>query len=732
MVAPDMESPWGADEREITRSIVRDCIWLVMGVAFLVLAVGGLREEAISYAIFAFFLALVLVVLVAHWVNQTHTELAALLLSVGSMTILVAGVRIFSAVLLAPWLLVGVLLICSVLGWQAGIASGVIGTALLTIDVIQHAAPPFTPFDAASLAAAMWGCVVLYWLISRPTRAALGWAMNSYQKALRETERARERQAELVRLSKTLSESNYRLQQLNIELERARQQAQEASRLKTQFATAVSHELRTPLNLIIGFCEMMVLAPESAYGEALPPSYQRDLEVVYRNAYHISALVDDILDLSQIEADRMALQRDWHSISAIVREAVHVVESLFHTRSLWLRVELPSDLPLIFADKTRIRQILINLLSNAARLTDQGGATVRVEKESERLLVHVEDTGPGIPYDDLQRVFEEFQQSRLPGGRRGGTGLGLTVSKRFAELHGGTLWVHSVLGQGTTFTLALPLTREAIHDERGEYFGRADRAPGRRSEPAVLVLDPSKYLHRVFRRYLDGYRVLHASTVASMRQQLKRRPVQAIVIVNAEGKDHMSVPFKEVLADHANLPVVRCCFSQIHGRFSQQATEIPVLLKPVTRESLFSALRKVAPQPARCLIVDDEGEMRTLLERMVRSFTPKCQVFFGENGEDALRHIQLDLPDVVLLDIRLGDISGIDVLQNIRQGKTMPAVILITGFDQEDEVIRVTEVSISRGDALPVGVAMRWLSAGLDAVLGRRSSAAGDVPAPVG
>ncbi|MCL5946765.1 MAG: ATP-binding protein, partial [Chloroflexi bacterium] len=528
MVTTDAESPWGADEREITRSIVRDCIWLVTGVSFLILAVGGLREEAITYAIFGFFAALAFVALLAYWVNRTHTELSALLLSVGSMVVLIAGIRVFPEVLLAPWLLVCVLLICSALGWQAGVASGVTGTVLLAVDVVQHAAPPLTPFNAASIAAAMWCCVALYWLISRPTRAALGWAMNSYQKALQETERARERQAELVRLSKTLSESNYRLQQLNLELERARQQAQEASRLKTQFATAVSHELRTPLNLIIGFCEMMVLAPESAYGEVLPPNYQRDLEVVYRNAYHISALVDDILDLSQIEADRMALQRDWHSISVVVKEAVRVVESLFRTRNLWLRVELPPDLPAVFVDKTRIRQILINLLSNAARLTDQGGATVRVEKASDRLLIHIEDTGPGIPYDDIQRIFEEFQQSRLSGGRRGGTGLGLTVSKRFAELHGGTLGVQSVLGQGTTLTLALPLTKEAAHDERGGYFGRADRAPGRRSEPAVLVFDPSKYLHRVFQRYLDGYRVLYASTAASMRQQLKRRPVQAI------------------------------------------------------------------------------------------------------------------------------------------------------------------------------------------------------------
>ncbi|MCL5947488.1 MAG: response regulator [Chloroflexi bacterium] len=189
-----------------------------------------------------------------------------------------------------------------------------------------------------------------------------------------------------------------------------------------------------------------------------------------------------------------------------------------------------------------------------------------------------------------------------------------------------------------------------------------------------------------------------------------------------------------MLDGHARLPVVRCYFSQMHGRFSQHATRVPILLKPVTRESLFSALRKVAPQPARCLIVDDEAEMRTLLERMVLSFAPGCRVYFGEDGEDALRQIQGDLPDVVLLDIRLGGISGTDVLQELRRQADTASlpVILITGFDQEDEVIRVTNVTLSRGNALPVGVAMRWLSVGLDAILGRRSNAGGDAATPVG
>ncbi|MCL4543373.1 MAG: ATP-binding protein [Chloroflexi bacterium] len=719
MEARGDDSAWIADEREITRSIVQDCAWLVTIAALVVLAIGGLRVAAISYTIFGFFVALALVSAVAHGIIRAHTEVAALVLAIGTMLTLAVGIRLFPQILLSPWLSICVLLTCSMLGWRAGVIAALLASLLLIAGAVQQAAPPLSPFNTASIIGVVWSCVALYWLISRPTRAALGWAFTSYQHAVRETERARERQADLARLSKTLTESNYRLQQLNIDLERARRAAQEAVRLKTQFATAVSHELRTPLNLIIGFCEMMVLSPHSAYGEQLPPSYQHDLEVVYRNACHISALVDDILDLSQIEADRMALQRDWYSLPSIIKEAVRVVESLFHDRGLWLRVHLPPATPPVYVDKTRMRQILINLLSNAARVTDRGGATVRLKEHEHVVRIQVEDTGPGIPPDDLRRVFEEFQQSRLPGGRRGGTGLGLTVSRHFAELHGGTLTVVSTLGQGSIFTLELPLQADEKTGQPGEWLGRADRAPGRKRERVILVLDPSRQFHRLFQRYIDGYRVLHASTLASARLQLKRRPVQAIVVAEA-GDEPPLAPARLFQPDESSLPFITCSFTPVRLRVDGHDTGVRTLLKPVTRESLALMLRSVAPGLTSCLIVDDEEEMRLLLERMVRSLYSSCRTLLATSGEEAIEVVRREQVDIVLLDVRLGGISGREVAVALRNDAVTAAVpvVLVTGFEQEEEVIRASQVALSRSGGLPVGELMRCLSAGLEVLLG--------------
>ncbi|MCL4508466.1 MAG: ATP-binding protein, partial [Chloroflexi bacterium] len=394
-------------------------------------------------------------------------------------------------------------------------------------------------------------------------------------------------------------------------------------------------------------------------------------------------------------------------------------ESLFHDRGLWLRVHLPPATQPVYADKTRIRQIFINLLSNAARVTDRGGATVRLEEHEHVVRIQVEDTGPGIPPDDLRRVFEEFQQSRLPGGRRGGTGLGLTVSRHFAELHGGTLAVVSTLGQGSIFTLELPLQADEKTGQPGEWLGRADRAPGRKRERVILVLDPSRQFYRLFQRYIDGYRVLHASTLASARLQMKRRPVQAIIVVEA-GDEPPLAPARLFQPDESSLPFITCSFTQARLRVDGHDTGVRTLLKPVTRESLALMLRSVAPGLTSCLIVDDEEEMRLLLERMVRSLYPSCRTLLVTSGEEAIEVMHREQVDVVLLDVRLGGISGREVAVALRKDAATAAVpvVLVTGFEQEEEVIRAAHVALSRSGGLPVGELMRCLSAGLEVLLG--------------
>src|SRR5262249_22616907 len=224
------------------------------------------------------------------------------------------------------------------------------------------------------------------------------------------TDDLRDREAELSRVAKSLREACIRLEEMNAELERAQRAAEDARRLKSEFAATISHELRTPLNLIIGFSEMMMNAPVAYAGQRLPESYRRDLEAIYRNAGQISRLIDDVLDLSQIDAQRMALERSNVSLRQIVDEATSTVALLLEHLGLCLTVHVSPDLPALYVDPTRIRQILINFLNNAARFTDRGGITVRATADEYEVVVAVTDTGVGIPPEDLPYVFEEFHQ----------------------------------------------------------------------------------------------------------------------------------------------------------------------------------------------------------------------------------------------------------------------------------------------------------------------------------
>ena len=296
----------------------------------------------IDERLFAVVVALAVVAGGAHWLYRYGPSGAAVCLVLGLSAVFSVAVFAATSSVVAPWLSIVVLITSALFGWRWGAINTALGCTLLLVAAERGTSALSLEFATNAV---LLGCSALFvsWLISRPTRVTLEWASSSYLQELTLIQEARERQAELAQLSKSLSESCYQLEQLNLEIDRARRLAQESRRLKEQFAAAVSHELRTPLNLIIGFCEMMVLPPTKAYGQRLPPSYRDDLEAIYRNAVHISSLVDDILDLSQINADRMALHRDWVSLAAIVEEAVTPVTALFRNRGLSLDVQVSPD-----------------------------------------------------------------------------------------------------------------------------------------------------------------------------------------------------------------------------------------------------------------------------------------------------------------------------------------------------------------------------------------------------
>jgi len=291
---------------------------------------------------------------------------------------------------------------------------------------------------------------------------------------------------------------------------------------------------------------MIAESPQN-YGD-VPPQLLADIDVILTNSRHLSALVDDVLDLSQVDAGRMALSRTWTSITDIVNAAVVAVKPLFVSKGLYLDSQLGEDVRL-YCDPLRVRQIVVNLLSNAGRFTQTGGATVRVEtRDGDTVVVSVSDTGPGIPLETQNRLFEPFSQvdgGRTPGSS-GGSGLGLAISRRFVEMHGGKLWVESVPGKGSTFTFAIPLC-PAVADSSAaaprrwfspyhEYEPRV-RPEGvldRELGPRIVALDRGETLPRILQRYQEGAEVVVTRSLDQMVAEVSHTPAQ-IVLVNQYG-----------------------------------------------------------------------------------------------------------------------------------------------------------------------------------------------------
>jgi signal transduction histidine kinase len=241
------------------------------------------------------------------------------------------------------------------------------------------------------------------------------------------------------------------------EIEDKSRQLEVASQHKSQFLANMSHELRTPLNAILGYTELIL---DSIYGD-VPVKMRSVLERVQSNGKHLLGLINDVLDLSKIEAGQLTLALADYSLKDVVHSVFAAVESLAQEKKIDLKVELPSNLPGGHGDERRLTQVLLNLVGNAIKFTDQGEVAIKASAMNGAYTVSVCDTGPGIAPDDQAKIFEEFQQADSSATKKkGGTGLGLSIARRIVELHGGRIWVESTIGHGATFSISLPVKVE--------------------------------------------------------------------------------------------------------------------------------------------------------------------------------------------------------------------------------------------------------------------------------
>jgi signal transduction histidine kinase len=259
--------------------------------------------------------------------------------------------------------------------------------------------------------------------------------------------------AEAQRLRRYVDELEATKRQLLV----AKCHAEAGNRAKTNFLSNMSHELRTPLNAILGYTELI---QDAVYGEP-PEKMVAVLERISRNGKHLLGLINDVLDLSKIEAGQLVLSLDAYSLRDVVHGVYSAIEPLAVNKSLIFKVEMAPDLPPGRGDERRLTQVLLNLVGNAIKFTDQGAVTIKASAENGDYTLAVRDTGPGISEADQAKLFQEFQQADNSITKaKGGTGLGLAISKRIIEMHGGKIWVESRPGQGSTFSLKLPIQVE--------------------------------------------------------------------------------------------------------------------------------------------------------------------------------------------------------------------------------------------------------------------------------
>jgi len=507
----------------------------------------------------------------------------------------------------------------------------------------------------------------------------IAWLQQDY--AMRQMNEARDHRQELMRLTKDLKQTKEALERTNSQVRHARLAAEKARRAKAQFAATVSHELRTPINLIVGFSDSVVKSPES-YGTPLPSAYWSDMNTIYRNARHLEGLINDVLDVSQVESGQMAIVREEVEPGQIVHEAADLVREEIQKRGLAFHVIVPDDLPVLSLDKLRIRQVIINLLGNAIRFTDTGAITLHIERQESAVTISVADTGTGIKSEDLARVFEEFQQ--LDGSltrRFGGSGLGLTLSRQFAVMHGGHLTVESagIPDQGSTFTLTLPLNHHAFHDwDRSRMWPAEDALDKGRY---FVVFDEDPAVTQLFERYSEHHSAIGVSSVEQALHLVKAIEPTAFIV-----DTHLDSQAQRALADHP-IPIITCPMPS--GKRAMQRYGISdFLVKPVTFEALSSALGKLAVPIRSVLIVDDEPDIVRLFTRMLQRLPELCQVRKAYSGIECLRLMTNQCPDVVIMDVMLPDMNGLSVIEQIKQDPLLANVpiVLASAFGASDAV----------------------------------------------
>jgi signal transduction histidine kinase/CheY-like chemotaxis protein len=465
-----------------------------------------------------------------------------------------------------------------------------------------------------------------------------------------------------------------------------RKLAEDANRLKSRFLSMVSHELRTPLSLIVGLSEMVLRERQNPSGAAL-----RDIEQINLSAQHLARLIGDVLDLASSEAGQLRILREPLDLAEVLNVAVKIGEQMAHEKGLEWQADLPARGPFVIGDRTRLRQVTLNLISNAIKFTPSGRVLLNVSVNHQQVLVSVSDTGIGIPPAERDTIFREFYRSeRSVQSGYSGLGLGLAITRQLVEQHGGQVGARSPgdLGSGSTFFFNLPVAPQA------------DFQAGLSASPlaygySVVVLtehaDPAERLCAYLRERGFVLRIYRVDEQVEWLSDVLASPPAALIIgehlAAREGWAIIGTLKRQPSTEH--IPVL--AYSLDVERDQGELLELNYLHKPLQVERLAEELQRYCPgmEQRLVLIVDDDPGILDLHSRLVKQIG--CQAVTARNGRAALEAVEHTRPDLILLDLMMPEMDGfavIEALQARETTRTIPVIVLTAHLLSEADLER--------------------------------------------
>jgi CheY-like chemotaxis protein/anti-sigma regulatory factor (Ser/Thr protein kinase) len=441
----------------------------------------------------------------------------------------------------------------------------------------------------------------------------------------------------------------------------------------------MSHELRTPMNAIIGFTRLVMRRTK----DILPTREHDNLGKILTSADHLLNLINDILDLSKIEAGRMEVHSSSFALEPLVDLCLRTVEPLVRSDGLRLTKEIEPGLSPLFTDQDKLKQIVVNLLSNAVKFTDEGTITVTARQRHGQVAIAVRDSGIGIPADKLELIFEEFRQVDSSTTRRySGTGLGLSISRHLARLLGGDISVQSSVGLGSSFTVIIPLRYQATRPAMASLTAPSPAPPAVQADVGrvVMAIDDDPDVVYLLQENLAeaGYRVVGATSgEEGLGKARELRPFAITLDILMPHKDGWQT-LHELKADPVTRDIPVIVLSIVDNKdLGYRLGAFDYLLKPFDREAILTALAHIPSHQGRLLVVDDDPQVIDLVRQLLTG--EPYEIVAATDGQEALVAVAEKRPDVILLDLLMPQMDGfgvIDHLQQDPQSRQIPVIVL--------------------------------------------------------